>query len=564
MLTRTAPIIITAVVAVPAVCLCQERTVGLFLNDEGASPGYTLIAPHQHPSTYLVDLEGMVVNQWMHEFNIGSTTQLLQNGNLLRASRAPNSWTTGGGRGGRIEEIAWDGEIVWQFDHVSDQYTLHHDVVAMPGGTILATVWERRDEAALLAAGYNPANLADAEVFEFWTEKIIEFKPVSTDRAEIVWQWDAWDHLVQNFDESKANFGNPSRKPDRIDINSGDGGDWLHINGIDYDEELDIIALSVSFFSEVWIIDHSTTVEEAKGSRGGNFNQGGDLLYRFGNPAMYGIGGPESQTLFFNHSPLWIDAGLPGGGHLTVFDNGRDRPDMQYSTVYELRLPYTEDYDGQVYFNINVDGTFAEPEIVWSYTNPGTFYSNFISGQQRLPNGNTLIAEGMTGRIFEIMDDRKVWEYVNPVVRTGPLEQGTPIPPFSQGNERLQTAVYRSYRYAPDYPGLRDKDLTPMGTIELVSSAVDKDLPSQWVLEQNYPNPFNPSTTIRFSVPEATPVLLTVFNLLGQHVATLYDGWKTAGTHSLAFDATGKGSGVYTYRLQTGSHSATRSMLLSR
>ena len=544
--------------------LCQNQTVGLFLTDEGASPGYTLIAPHQHPSTYLVDLSGMVVNEWTHEFNIGSTTQLLPNGNLLRASRAPNGWTTGGGRGGRIEEITWEGDVIWQFHYVTEQYTLHHDVTVMPNGNLLATVWERRDEQALTAAGYNPANLADGEAFEFWTEKIIEFKPVGNNDAEIVWQWDAWDHLVQNFDESKANYGEPSRKIDRIDINTGDGGDWLHINGIDYNEELDVISLSISFFSEVWIIDHSTTTEEAAGSRGGNFNQGGDLLYRFGNPAMYGIGGPEDRMLFFNHSPLWIADGLPGAGHLTVFDNGRDRVDMQYSTVYELKLPYTEDYDGQLYFNINVDGAYAPPEVVWSYSSPGEFYASFLSGQQRLPNGNTLIAEGMTGRIFEVMGDRKVWEYVNPVVRTGPLTQGAPIPPFSEGNERLQTAVYRSYRYAPDYPGLAGKDLTPKGTIEQVSTASTHERPNQTVLEQNYPNPFHSATTVRFSVREATQVSLAVFNVLGQQVTTLYDGWVPAGTQTLTFDARDLAGGVYTYQIRAGNYVSTRSMLLTR
>ncbi len=90
------------------------------------------------------------------------------------------------------------------------------------------------------------------------------------------------------------------------------------------------------------------------------------------------------------------------------------------------------------------------------------------------------------------------------------------------------------------------------------------EVPNRYALDQNYPNPFNPATTIRFSLAQVEPVTLTVYNVLGQQVATLLDGQQmTAGQHQVAFDAGELASGVYLYRLQAGaSYTQTRRMLL--
>jgi hypothetical protein len=83
-------------------------------------------------------------------------------------------------------------------------------------------------------------------------------------------------------------------------------------------------------------------------------------------------------------------------------------------------------------------------------------------------------------------------------------------------------------------------------------------------LEQNYPNPFNPSTTIRYALPHRSQVTLTVFNTLGQQVATLVAGEVDAGFHEVTFDASGLASGVYFYRLHAGGYTQIRKMLLVR
>jgi hypothetical protein len=103
-------------------------------------------------------------------------------------------------------------------------------------------------------------------------------------------------------------------------------------------------------------------------------------------------------------------------------------------------------------------------------------------------------------------------------------------------------------------------------TIDIGTSVkqVDRTIPSSFTLRQNYPNPFNPSTTIEFSVPSSGQVQLTVFNLLGEEVATLVNGYTTAGTYQVSFDAQNLPSGMYVYTLRTEGFASTKKMLLLR
>lgn len=87
-------------------------------------------------------------------------------------------------------------------------------------------------------------------------------------------------------------------------------------------------------------------------------------------------------------------------------------------------------------------------------------------------------------------------------------------------------------------------------------------LPTAFALEQNFPNPFNPATEIRFALPTASNVRLSVFNVIGQEIAILADGMHNAGVHSVSFDASQLPAGVYFYRLEAGSFSDIRKMLL--
>jgi hypothetical protein len=176
----------------------------------------------------------------------------------------------------------------------------------------------------------------------------------------------------------------------------------------------------VHAFSEFWIIDHSTTTAEAAGHTGGRSGKGGDLMYRWGNPRAYRAGGKADRMLFNQHNAHWIPRGLPGEGHILLFNNGGERPDGGYSSVDELILPV----DAQGRYICKPGTSYGPEQPVWSYSaaKKPDFFSHFISGAQRLPNGNTLICSGANGTAFEVTPEREiVWKYVNPVKGGGPI-----------------------------------------------------------------------------------------------------------------------------------------------
>ena len=227
--------------------------------------------------------------------------------------------------------------------------------------------------------------------------------------------------------------------------------DFLHTNAIDYHPGLDQIALSVPNMGEIWILDHSTTTEQARGSSGGRYGHGGDLIYRWGNPATYGRGGVEEQQLFTQHDVRWIPDGMEAAGNLTVFNNGGERG---WSSVMEIATPGNGDGNYPL-----ADGEpWGPEEATWIYEaeERESFNAPFISGAVRLANGNTLICSGPQGRFFEVTPDGEiVWEYL------GPYHGNVPgwRPP---GTERLPYASFRANPIASDHPWLSGRDLTPL------------------------------------------------------------------------------------------------------
>ncbi len=432
------------------------QTVGLFVYDAGAYEGYTLIAPNRSTTTYLIDNYGRYIHSWPSSYTPGLVAYLLENGNLLRTAQLSG----GGGGGGRVEEIAWDGTLVWAYDYYVDGvYLQHHDVERLPNGNTLILAWEYKTDIEAIAAGRNPATVG----LMLQTEHIIEVEPTGPTSGNIVWRWHAWDHLIQDFDPTKDNYGVVADHPELLDINFArpfGGVDWIHANSIDYHPEFDQILISAHNMGECWVIDHSTTTAEATGHTGGNSGMGGDFLYRWGNPKGYDAGVDEDQVFFLQHDAAWVEPGRPGEGNITIFNNGGGRPEGNYSSVDE----FVPSVDG--------DGNYPQPSpgvphdpaaLSWTYVAdpPGDFYSQNISGAQRQPDSTTLICEGSHGRLFEVTPDGEiVWEYINPVIAGGPVNQGDAIPTG-------QNAVFRCYRYAADYPGLAGRDLTPGSTLEI-------------------------------------------------------------------------------------------------
>ena len=382
--------------------------LGLLINDPKALQGYTLICPFDSTKAFLFDMQGRVVRSWETGSGPALSAVLLDNGHLLRPGSIGGDASVfgpGPAVGGRIQEFAWDGEVVWDFKFYNAKQLPHHDMTRLPNGNVLLIVWDRKTAEEAIAAGRRPEMTGEEH---FMPDSLIEIKPTGKTTGEVVWEWHLWDHLVQDFDKTKANFGNVGEHPELVNINYGEDElpsviaakgkkdstqsrpkaaanrppridpDYTHMNGVAYNPDLDQISVSVWKFSEFWIIDHSTTTAQAAGHTGGRIGKGGDLLYRWGNPQAYRAGTKADRKLFNQHNAHWIPKGLPGAGHLLLFNNGPERPGGEYSSVDELVLPV----DSQGRYARAQGKTYGPEQPVWTYSAPkkSDFYSSFISG----------------------------------------------------------------------------------------------------------------------------------------------------------------------------------------
>jgi hypothetical protein len=251
------------------ILICTSiSTHGTFINDKIDKPGYisvnidpnnispwigyTLFSPMGSKNSYLLDIDKEIVHIWNTDYFPGVSAYLLGNGNLLRTTKLINPYFQGasmGGSGGGIQEINPDGNVVWDFEYSNYQHLAHHDIEILPNGNILMIAWEMKSRSEAIYAGRNPNQLGQ----ELWSEHIIELEPTGYNSGRIVWQWHVWDHLIQDYDPSKENYGNVSEHPELIDINfmADSSPDWLHINAIDYNNNYNQIMLSVNYFSEI-------------------------------------------------------------------------------------------------------------------------------------------------------------------------------------------------------------------------------------------------------------------------------------------------------------------------
>lgn len=466
----------------PSPVLAQTQTVGLFLNDTSTYEGYTAFVAGT--STVMIDNYGRLVHTWEFDFAPGGAIYLLENGLLLWAARPEAA----GDKGAHILKSDWEGNIVWEWKDTNPAYLYHHDIEPLPNGNVLVLARDFIPIAEVVASGVDTAGHTYDSL---WSEMIFEVEPTGPTSGNIIWEWRAWDHVIQDFDSTKANYGVVEDHPELMDLNVALGlADWIHSNGFGYSEELDQIVISHRTISEIWIIDHSTTTAEAAGHSGGNNGMGGDIIYRWGNPINYRAGDSTDQTLFKQHNSQWIGAGLSGEGHIMVFNNGNGRG---YSSADEIITPVDE--FGQ--YPLPAPGTAHGPSAAtWTYfaDPPESFYAGFISGVQRLPNGNTLICKGPFGEFREVTSSGEiVWRYVKPIGSGGPIVQGgTP-----SGN-----AAFRCTRYGVDYPGLAGQDLAAGGPIELYPITIQST-----THQPNVPSPLDDFFVVTASISAPAGVL---------------------------------------------------------
>ncbi len=457
---------------------------GLTKTSDNLAPGYLMFCVTNSASTYLVNREGQVVHEWKGNYGVMGG-YLNDDGSLFQnVADVDFPVFAGGGESGRLQKISWDSKILWDFEYATEDYHSHHDFAVKPNGNILTIAWEAKTYEEALAAGRKPEMTPKAGI---WPDKIVEIEPVGNRHGKVVWEWHAWDHLIQDYDPNKANYGNPADHPELLDINKGHdlpppisqdsldilhaqhrawrnqtldnrGSDIYHLNALYYNAELDQIAVSSPELNEIFIIDHSTTTEEAAGHSGGRWGKGGDFLYRWGNPQNYQRGDSTDQVLYYQHDVRWIEDGKPGAKNLTIYNNNiPGRPDsMNYSAVLEITPP--KDDSGN--YIMESSKALGPENPTWTYLAKDTvsFWSSFISGAHRMSNGNTLITEGAKARFFEVNPQGDiVWEYLNPYRGNIHYPNGDPVSPIP-----FMHYVFRGTFIPADHPGLAGRDLKPL------------------------------------------------------------------------------------------------------
>jgi hypothetical protein len=474
----------------------QLETLGLLLNSGDVSEGYTLFNPGGNNDAYLIDNCGQQINKWTFTERPGLTSYLLEDGTHLHAGTDS------------LEIRDWNNNLLWSFETGTIGFNQHHDIEPLPNGNILLVYADNYTPEEAIASGKDSISLLP--VTQFQLDKIIEIQPLGPSEALVVWEWKFNDHFIQDFDATKPNFGVVEDHPELLNINF-DGEsiqDFTHVNAVDYNSDLDQIIVSARHLSEIYIIDHSTTTAEAASHSGGIYGKGGDFLWRWGNPEVYGAGTAADKKLGKQHDSKWIDGGIHKG-KISVFNNDG------FGVVSGSSVHVIEPVESNGVYAMS-GGTFEPSGFLWSWggsVQGELMEGSFKCGTQILPNGNALITETSKGKLSEITPTGDVvWVYEIPVGFNS----------FNQFDDPTGNGSFRVHRYPVDFPGFDGISLTPNGTIEDQNAITDtcvlhaniKDLAIELSI---FPNPVKDQLTINVQ-GEITSI--QIFNTVGQLVLT--------------------------------------------
>lgn len=422
--------------------------------------GYTLYGKMGNSKVYLLDMNKTIYHTWSTSNNNGYSVYLKPNQHVIRGVQYMSNQLQGPAMCGIVQELDWNGSVVWQYQYSSATYCTHHDIHPMPNGNVLLISYEVKSASEVTQAG-------GASSIIMWPDKIIEVEPSGTSGGTIVWEWHAWDHLVQDHDASKSNYGVVADHPELLNINYQQTKDWMHTNGIDYNAELDQIVISSHALNEIYVIDHSTTTAEAAGHTGGNSGKGGDILYRWGNPAAYGAGTSSNRVFNVVHDAHWVPAGLPMANYLVGFNNKGRSGNM--SCVDIIAPPY----NGYTY-SYTPGSSFLPTTYTWRHNCLASAQDQ--SNSQQLPNGNMLICIASTGYIYEIdANQNLLW------------------------STTVGGTTAKAFRYSADYVN---------GTAGVESSTSTNNV-------QIYPNPSNGICQLKFDNEPKGAFTVKVFQLTG-------------------------------------------------
>ncbi|MBK9272046.1 MAG: aryl-sulfate sulfotransferase [Saprospiraceae bacterium] len=359
--------------------------------------GYvTMIAPSGSTAITLLDTNSRVVKTITGLSGVtGYSSHMVPGGSIWRTVGTNNSTFRGGGIHGRIQKIDYNGKLLFDYTISNGQQCAHHDICPMPNGNVLVIVYELKTATETMAKG-GPNSIR-------YNEKLLELKPTGLNTAEIVWEWNLWDHLCQTTNPSLSNYVSSAlSNPHLLNINYlNTRTDWVHMNGVDYNEELDQIVLSSHFLNEMWVIDHSLSKEETRNNSGGKYGVGGGFIYRWGNPAAYGASG---NTIFkVMHDAHWVPKGRPRAGMLAGVNN-------QGVSNNQTAIDYFQpSWDGEKYTK---NGNNAYPPSTYSFRHAALGYTSNMGSAQELPNGNILVCLAIAARVYEVdSTGKQLWNY---------------------------------------------------------------------------------------------------------------------------------------------------------
>ena len=229
--------------------------------------GHFLYTPWASTTTYLINETGAVNHTWQSTYYPLYDSYMGDNGSIFLAIDS--------GQGG-FQKIAYDSTVLWEYHYTIDSSFATHDIVPLPNGDVIIIMQEIKSRAQAIQAGRDPSTVGS----QFYPNMLIQVNQTGPTSGEIVWEWHVWDHLIQDFDPSKDNYGNVSEHPELADINFDQSWSpgWPYVNSVDYNPKFDQVLISAHNFDEFWILDHSTTTAEAAG------HDGGCLLYTSPSP----------------------------------------------------------------------------------------------------------------------------------------------------------------------------------------------------------------------------------------------------------------------------------------
>jgi len=408
--------------------------------------GFVVLDTPEEQGTVLIDMNGNVLKHWKQIAAVPSPSRVLPGGYVMGGDvpREPHQEAIA------LIELDWDGKEVWRFDHAEQ-------VQAKDGKTVWAARqhhdWQREGSAVgYYAPGANPLVTSGRTLIlshKNVTKPEITDKQLEDDRiievswnGEVLWEWLASDHVDElGFSEDARNAIHRSPGWNK---NRG-SADWLHINALSYVGPNQWYDAGDERFNPENVLFSSRNANII-----GIIDRSGAIVWRLGPDYRQSAEQSKLGQIIGQHHPHIIPKGLPGAGHLLVFDNGG-------AAGYGYANPAAP-------AGVNSSGRFNSRvleinpitlEKVWEYSITGSeqfrFFSNYVSDAQRLPNGNTMITEGADGRIFELTPAKEiVWEFVSPYF-------GTKVP-----NRNLIFRAYRvPYDWIPQLPRPAERAVIP-------------------------------------------------------------------------------------------------------